>query len=738
MKRLMILLLAAMLLLPVAAAEGNRMMKLNDAEYLTGILTDGETLYAVGDSVLYSCKPGDAEMTRWESDIRLPGDDGSMADVVRQFYDFTLFIGNGALSGILIQYNGDEEVDSLVLFDVAFTDHGTVEAVYARTLAVPSDLRDQGWFYIEKACGYGDALYLRGATETGSVLCVLDVNNPKAGRVERMTGWDCSLLLMPDGVMMADRDDTNERQTLYRVEEDANLDGICELPMELWTLAADPVTGDVFGSLDGKAVPVDISTGETGEPVAVLPTTPQHGALLDGGRIYATDIGANVALLDTAGTVSTDATLKICGLFASDWMQNAVVDFTVSHPEIIPTLDTDYITREDLMDAMLTQSPDVDIYIMDCKSSGALQTVRERGFMLPLDGSDALTALAGRMYPAFREGCSKDGALVALPTGCFGYSIGVDERALEKLGMSIDDLPGDWLGFLNFLEEEIKPRLGELGELDRFTYDGMTAEYFRYQLCDNVLNDFINAAAAAGEIPDYEDPDLLAILEKLDSMDFTEYGLPEDDEEYGYGWTSDSAYLIQPEVGIDLGESLHSTCLALDIGRSLKGVFGLEVQVAFVNPFSAHKEEAVAFIELLADRLPDRIAYMMFPDLSEPVRWDGAEAEMERQQASIDQAKAELEAADPQNRQALEDALADMEKEYQNYVDSESWMITEDGLAWYRENADRVAIAVPSWFDQDTSGEAWDLLNQYRNGLMSAREFLSSVNRKARMMAMEG
>ena len=49
-----------------------------------------------------------------------------------------------------------------------------------------------------------------------------------------------------------------------------------------------------------------------------------------------------------------------------------------------------------------------------------------------------------------------------------------------------------------------------------------------------------------------------------------------------------------------------------------------------------------------------------------------------------------------------------------------------------------MCIQAPSWFEKDTSGEAWQLLGQYNDGLIPARQFLAAVAQKARMMALEG
>ena len=66
------------------------------------------------------------------------------------------------------------------------------------------------------------------------------------------------------------------------------------------------------------------------------------------------------------------------------------------------------------------------------------------------------------------------------------------------------------------------------------------------------------------------------------------------------------------------------------------------------------------------------------------------------------------------------------------------WLISPEQLKRFRAQGDIARPAVADWFRKDTSGEAWQLLKQYDAGLLSAREFLAAVNRKARMQALEG
>jgi ABC-type Fe3+ transport system substrate-binding protein len=70
---------------------------------------------------------------------------------------------------------------------------------------------------------------------------------------------------------------------------------------------------------------------------------------------------------------------------------------------------------------------------------------------MELDGSEKAVALAERMYPSLRECLSRDGHLVALPVTMNAWTIGINEKALEALGLKLEDVPENWSDFLDFV-----------------------------------------------------------------------------------------------------------------------------------------------------------------------------------------------------------------------------------------------------------------------------------------------
>ena len=94
-------------------------------------------------------------------------------------------------------------------------------------------------------------------------------------------------------------------------------------------------------------------------------------------------------------------------------------------------------------------------------------------------------------------------------------------------------------------------------------------------------------------------------------------------------------------------------------------------------------------------------------------------------------------AAEEEAAKILEEARAELAREYADFRERGVWWISQARADWYRAHADAIVPACATWFEQDASGEAGNLVRQYRDGQISLRDFLADLNRKARMMALE-
>ena len=717
-------------------------MPLPEGERADALVTDGETLYVLGEN-LSAWRAGDAAMRTFEDEIDLPGpEDGEDGFGGRLAFDgATLFMDGGTLRGGRLLTDGDGVARTLQLCDIALTDAGAAQARNVRTLDVPAAIRDTGLNGIGDLCVHAGVLYLLGYGNDGAVLCTVDSADPKAARAQAL-GWDeYHLLAAPDGPILV-HEGYDAGTELHRVRADGSLDALCDLPPFTGGVAVDPVSGAILAELDGRVRPVDLNAGALGEPVSALPLDERDTAAFDGGTRYAACMHDGVAVMRADSPLDEAGVLCWSASFNAPWVEEALLSFSVAHPEL--ALARVNAPMENVLDGMLTQSRDVDVYFADTgEGAAAYGALLNRGYMLPLE-RESLRAFFTRMYPGFQRGMSRDGAPCALPVHLFGRGMGVSEALLNRLGLTISDVPDTWAGFLDFLEDEIQPRLSELGPDAGFTYAEMTAEGFRYHLRMAILSAWENSAALAGVAPDYGDGRLAALLERVDAIDPAAYGLEEsggaedDWNGYGYSYGSGDQVLIQFSAPYLDDDGVDGTPLLLDFGDDLPGAMAFEATAAFVNPYTAHPDAALDLMEALLERLPVETQYALCSDLAEPLLKPEYERVKARQEKALSELRAHLEAAEEKDRQALEEELADLERERDDYERSGKWLIAPERLEWYRAYGDRACVQAPGWFERDASGEAGQLLSQYTDGLIPARQFLAAVAQKARMMALEG
>ncbi len=743
MLRKTVLLLVVACLTAAALAEGSQLLPMPENEWASGIFTDGETLYIQADTLL-TWREGDAEARTFEDKIDLPGpEDGDGSEWRQSFDGLTLFVDGQTLRGGRLLIDDDGEAEALQLCDAVLTDAGTVEARNVQTLNAPAAVRDGGLNGVSSLCVHEGVLYLLGYGNDGSVLCAVDSANPKSVRAQALDWDEYHLLPAPDGPILV-KEAYDEGTFLYRVGADGSLDALCDLPPFTGGVAADPVTGDLYAELNGRVRPVDLDRGELGEPVSALPLDERGAAALGGGTRYVACMNGCVAVMSTESVLDEAGVMGWSASFNVPWLEEALLAFSVSHPEL--ALARVEVPMENVLDGMLTQSRDADVLICDIgEGAAAFGALLNRGYMLPLE-RESLKAFGERLYPGIRRDMSSDGAFRALPVHLYGRGMGVSEALLARLGLSISDVPGDWMGFLTFLEEQIQPRLDQLGPDAGFTYADLSAEGFRYHLRMAILKAWENSAALAGVAPDYGDERLAALLEKAHGMDLAAFGLTEsvrgdgdDWGDYGYSYGSGDKVLIQfsAPYGVD-DDGVDGTPLLLGFGDDLPGAMAFDATAAFVNPYTAHPEAALDLMELLLERLPVEIQYTLCPDMTEPLLRPNHEAVKTRQEEMLAEFRAQLEAAEAKDVQALEEEIAAMEREQEEYERAGKWLISPERLEWYRAHGDRVCVQAPGWFEKDATGEAWQLLSQYTDGLIHAREFLSAVAQKARMMALEG
>ena len=488
---------------------------------------------------------------------------------------------------------------------------------------------------------------------------------------------------------------------------------------------------------------VDLEAGEVGEGVTDMPLEIYGNAsacVLEGGYYALASEGLAIRNLDPGQ--KADIRFKVVDASYTNAVTKAYTDFANAHGDVSVVLSRDYSETENLIENMMNRDDSVDVYTLNT-STAIYDALYKRGYLMELEG-EAVDQLKEAMYPSLRDCLSANGQLVALPLELYSNGcLGVNEKALEALGLTLEDVPDNWwdlLDFLPTLEEPLAANKSVSLYWPDVSASNMRANLF-YSLFENYQS-YVNVVDPA---MGYDTELFRGLLDKLDAIDFVALGFAEEEEDGdSRGGMVVLDYDSQQQMLFELNTSGHIGGYGQEYAPVLLGLDAehraplvLDATVAFVNPFTQHPQEALDFMNALAESLPDNVRYNLDPSLNEPVRGAQNERALEDFTKELEKAREELANAEPAEKQALEEQIESQE-EYLEYLEANAWDCSPAMIKWYREHAEGVVTAPVNWLYTDESGEAWGLMQQYLEGGISADEMLKGIDRKVQMMMLEG
>ena len=725
--------------------EGNR-------EYFRYTFVDGDTLYLVSYDALFSYHLGDEDMQRCEYEFQgEPDEEG---------YDTALFpfCGENGMGALMLMTDYSKEYTEFLgakLCTLTPGDDGMIAV--EPTMDVNWDelveYYDQNSYpkQPENVISTGDSVVLRCSDDAGEyAMYTLNTTN---GTLSQMDGISDVWSLVPykDGqVLVMQYNGNNDPEKVRFIAYDPASESeqpLCEAAIRSYTplegLAYDPETDAAYCVRGGEICPLDLSTGEVGAGITDMPlemySNSPGASMLPGGYYVFASSGAAVRNLDP--TQKAERRLKVVDSAWSDAINTTFYQFSNAHGDISVVLSREYSDTEHIIEDMMNRGSDVDIYVMST-AAAEYDAVFNRGYMMELDGSESLMAFADSAYPALRDALTHDGRLVAVPTDTYAWCMGVNREALKSLGMTMEDVPTNWMDFLDFLVDlgqVIKPE----GNISVF-YSDMSAEDVKNQLFYTIFDDYQKYVNAVDPTMGYNTDLLRGLLSRLESIDFTALGYEHDDGENEdrmivYSGDDEKISLFQMGSGCTPGnfytETYTPILMAMD--AQTPAILSLDTTVAFINPFTTDPEAALAFMEALEKNMPQTVRYCFDPSQNEPVRGVYNEQYQQEMLEELANLKAELEGADPEESQELEESIRNFEESMEMW-DKYGWEISRESIDWYRSNDEHLTLSTVSWLYADNSGEAWSLMSQYQEGRISLDEMLTGIDKKVQMMLLEG
>lgn len=601
------------------------------------------------------------------------------------------------------------------------------------------------YYYIESMVCVGDYLVMQYYDDSGMMRCTrMTMTQEPSFSDCAIDGEIVSLTLYTQGRVLIEKyTDDSYRKVGFVIYDPATdeCEEMCELSMEQYGgfkgLACDLESGAVYYTKEGEIFELDLRTGESGEAITDMPGTMYSNgvcSILRGGY-YASAAFDCYIFRNLNPEQKPTQRLKVYDSSYDDDVAQAFYTFSNEHGDVSAVLSRDYSSENGLVEGMMNRSGDIDVYIIGTDSS-EYQAVFDRGYMMELTDSEKMREIAERMYPAVREELSINGELCALPVSCYFWLPFVNKTALEKLDMTIDDIPTNWSDFLDFLMElpERLPEDGSVALMDCYIGDtsAKRALFERiFESYQQLLQKDPNAFTAE---------QMAQLLEKLEAVDFRALGqFPEEETESDdFALQGADYYLLEVNMGTSLdGITNGYYPLAMALTEDTPRMLTISATVAFVNPFSENRELALEYMETLAENLRDSVEYAIFSDKTEPVENKYYQSNMEQLQKSLEALREKYESAEEADKQALKEQLDSTEEGIRDY-EKYRYSITEDDIAWIHQYADMLTLQGNNWLYSSDSGDAYQLVMQYCDGQIDAKKLMDEIGRKIRMMLMEG
>ena len=401
--------------------------------------------------------------------------------------------------------------------------------------------------------------------------------------------------------------------------------------------------------------------------------------------------------------LSEDPPLRV---YSSRWMEcyDKYVTKTEKHLDVTydNTSATDIISTR-----LLTQDDTYDLYVID--AFNGLYQIKTKDYYDALNSSISLKRAYDTLYPAFQKlVLTDDGDLACWIMFAQPFVMKADMELLQRLGMTVPqtftDLIDSCLALMNnenFPWEDYCLIGGEYA----FDQRSMLEFYMDYYL--------ITGQRQHGPV-NFENDDFMR------SVMYIRDHVPYDDPSEGENPVFDI-----PAAFEHISTEMQFIPEVTPIEKSALETYAT---VAILNPYSHHKEDAIAFLEWCASN-PSPNSYFYKADLSDPVV-----------NPSIVTRKAEVEAdlqllKKSEQTEAVQHQIEEKEQQI-GILEQNQYYISEQDIRWYKDNlADRLFVSEGRPIMYDSMLDLYS--QQFLEGICSASEFAHACQTHIDMVYLE-
>lgn len=600
---------------------------------------------------------------------------------------------------------------------------------------------------LQQSCSMNGILYGLSYGDNGRELLALDLEDAGIEVIELDTDNEVNgLTPFSEGklLLVTTRygESVEAELMLYDLAEES-LTSLGALPCDGWSapagIAYDEARGMIYYELGGSVWRMAVSEDGLGEPQEFgdMPLdvyTDSSAVVL--GDLYILASYDGVVGRDVTAEKMPDEKLRIVNRAYINEIKTAYYDFTDAHPEYMVSI-SDSTSTDTLLKDMMNRSPDVDIYTLSLTDS-AFTALMNRGFLSELSSSDTLSAEVGAMYDSIQNAVMKDGELYAVPMYLYANCLTINKKLLtEKLGYTEEQLPQNWAEVFGLLADlaathklEEYPEVSLLGP--GYIESDVKINFFAMMMNSYYVwldADEANLTRAGGVLE--------GLCEAFEAIDWSAFGLPTEYEENGeWEYVEENILFSNDNVqpGYYRSESFEPLLLSIADGEA--PMISTEISVAFVNPFSTHREAAIEYLEMTFAQMDDTMRITMMPGENEPILSPWYEENLKYYDETIADYEAQLadEKLDEENRDMLEQSLADMKQWREEYEKKGQWQVSAEDIERYREYAQYlVPMRSAIWNDG-----GYSQISQYMDGAITAKQLCSEMEKTLQMQRLEG
>ncbi len=406
--------------------------------------------------------------------------------------------------------------------------------------------------------------------------------------------------------------------------------------------------------------------------------------------------------------------LQLCKAETSN-RQITIMDYsTVYQPDF--TKETGigvnfYSSSQDSTTAAITQimtTQDATVDIIGLDTDDGLSLIKQKGFYTPLTSDTLLNAYSELYTTVASPLLDEHGAIIAWPVFATPTLMSAETALLEEYGFSS---PRSFEEFLDLVPQIISSDL--MQEQDCVLLSVLA--YNRHDMFQYLVEQYVLSCYVQGKDVDFTDETFTRLAARV----LTE--VPEEDpspsNEEGEYTPLFNFYSVSNVITEELTAPLPLT------NDGTTGIY-TSLTLLIVNPYSEHKEEAVAFLEYMATkRTPED--YALYASMTAPMESSTIVQQIESLQEQVEALSGETDAEKLASLQAEIAAL-------------EAIKYTVSPVAIENYHTLAASFVIPEDSLPINTVRFTSLVDRTSSGMMSLEQFIEQANQYVQMITLEG